>query len=202
MSENTPSKEVSKFTPLRQPTKGTTSKFTAEQYLDEAGAWRVRIRSIGHCFDDKAKAIFLEEYRKHGRMGHSSAAAGTTVSTVRKHLEKDPEFALGCLEAEEEYRSRLVAHHQNLVFEGTVKETFDRNGNLVNSERVYPIRLIELELKKHDEGYRDTRNVNMDMKVTGGVLVAPAEVKSIDDWENMFNKDAPEVIEVVAEPEK
>lgn len=56
---------------------------------------------------------------------------------------------------------------------------------MVSEEKVYPIRLIELELKKHDEGYRDKREV--DVKVSGGVLVAPPDVNSIDDWEARFS---------------
>ena len=50
----------------------------------------------------------------------------------------------------------------------------------------YPIRLIELELKKHDEGYRDKREVKMEH--SGGVLIAPSETPSIEDWESKFNK--------------
>ena len=84
-----------------------------------------------------------------------------------------------------EYRDKLIAHHQELVFNGTKKESFDRNGKLISTETIYPIRLIELELKKHDDGYRDKREVQMN--VTGGVLIAPADVKSIDDWEKRFS---------------
>jgi hypothetical protein len=99
-------------------------------------------------------------------------------------MENDPDFAEACLAAEHDYRDRLIEHHQNLVFEGQTKITYDRQGNVVSEEKIYPIRLIELELKKHDEGYRDKREV--DMKVSGGVLIAPADVKSIDDWESRF----------------
>jgi hypothetical protein len=100
-------------------------------------------------------------------------------------MEIDPDFAEACLMAEHNYRDRLIEHHQNLVFEGTTKVTYDRQGNVVSEEKVYPIRLIELELKKHDEGYRDKREV--DVKVSGGVLVAPSDVASIDDWEARFS---------------
>lgn len=158
--------------------------FSPVEYQDADGNWRVKIVSQREKLDDRAKGIFLSEYGEHGRIGHAAAAAGVVPQTVRRHMETDPEFAEACLAAECSYRDRLLEHHQNLVFEGTTKVTYDRQGNVVSEEKIYPIRLIELELKAHDERYRDKREV--DMKVSGGVLVAPAEAKSIDDWEARF----------------
>jgi hypothetical protein len=87
------------------------------------------------------------------------------------------------MEAVEAYKDKLITHHQNLIFDGQEKVSYDRNGNIVSVEKNYPIRLIELELKKYDEGYRDKKEVNMNVR--GGVLVAPAEI-SMDDWETKF----------------
>jgi len=162
-----------------------THMFSPVQYQDSEGNWRVKIVSQREKLDDRAKGIFLAEYSEHARMGQAAQAAGVTPQTVRRHMEIDPDFAEACLMAEHNYRDRLIEHHQNLVFEGTTKVTYDRQGNVVSEEKVYPIRLIELELKKHDEGYRDKREV--DVKVSGGVLVAPSDVASIDDWEARFS---------------
>jgi hypothetical protein len=153
----------------------------------DTGEWREIIRMTRVKFDDAAKAVFLEEYRKWGRMGESSAAAGVSPQCVREHMEKDDDFAKAVLVCEEEYKDKLIGHHQDLVFNGTVKQTFDRNGNLVSEETIYPIRLIELELKKHDSGYREKQEMNVNH--SGGVLVAPAEMESIDDWQKRFQKD-------------
>jgi len=155
-------------------------------YQDEDGNWRQRIRMERIKFNDKAKGVFLEEYRKWGRMGESAAAAGVSTQCVRAHIESDEEFGNALVMAEEEYREKLIGHHQDLVFNGTQRESFDRNGQLVSTETIYPIRLIELELKKHDSGYRDKQEVQVNH--TGGVLVAPAEMASIDDWEKRFSK--------------
>jgi len=160
--------------------------FSPVQYQDAEGNWRVKIVSQREKLDDRAKGIFLEHYSEHARMGQAAQAAGVTPQTVRRHMEIDPDFAEACMMAEHNYRDRLIEHHQNLVFEGTTKITYDRQGNVVGEEKIYPIRLIELELKKHDEGYRDKREV--DVKVSGGVLVAPADVASIDDWEARFSQ--------------
>lgn len=159
--------------------------FSAVEYQDADGAWRVKIVSQREKLDDRAKGVFLAEYGEHGRIGHAAAAAGVTAQTVRRHMEHDPEFAEACVAAEHSYRDRLLEHHQNLVFEGTTKVTYDRQGNVVSEEKIYPIRLIELELKAHDERYREKRDI--DVKVSGGVLIAPAEVASIDDWESRFS---------------
>lgn len=161
--------------------------FSTVQYKDDEGNWRVRIISQRDKLDERAKGVFIEEYSKHGRMGHAAQSAGVGTQTIRRHMTADKDFGEACLEAEHMYRDRLIQHHQNLVFDGTTKKTYDRLGVLVSEEQVFPIRLIELELKKHDEGYRDKREV--ELKVTGGVLIAPPEVASVDDWEDRFSNN-------------
>lgn len=151
----------------------------------ETGEWRTFIRMSRVKFDDEAKARFLDEYRKWGRMGESAAAAGVSKQTVRKALEDDEDFAEAVMACEEEYKDKLVAHHQDLVFNGQEKINYDRNGNIVSRETIYPIRLIEMELKKHDKGYRE--KIEQEITHKGGVLVAPAEMKTIDDWESRFS---------------
>lgn len=152
----------------------------------ETGEWRSFIRMSRVKFDDEAKARFLDEYRKWGRMGESAAAAGVSKQTVRKALEDDEDFAEAVMACEEEYKDKLIAHHQDLVFNGTTRESYDRNGQLVSREQIFPVRLIELELKKHDKGYRE--KIEQEITHKGGVLVAPAEMKTIDDWESRFAK--------------
>lgn len=160
-----------------------------QEYDEETGEWRRRIKMQHKKFDDEAKGIFLAEYEKWARMGESAAVAGFSTQSVRKAMEEDEEFAEAVLMAENAYRDKLIDHHQDLLFNGTEKITYDRVGNIVSTERVYPIRLIELELKKHDEGYRDKQELKVNH--TGGVLVAPAEMKTIDDWENRFKPPVP-----------
>ena len=153
----------------------------------KTGDWRTVVRFSRRKFDnDWAKQVFLETYQKWGRIGEAAAAAGVSTQTVRKACEDDEEFAEAVMMAEEAYREKLIAHHQDLVFNGTEKISYDRNGNVIGREQIFPIRLIELELKKHDKGYRDKQEVDITHK--GGVLVAPAEMGTIDDWEKRFQK--------------
>lgn len=156
------------------------------EYDEETGTWRSRIKMSRYKFDEDAKGVFLQEYLKWGRMTESASAAGVSTQTVRKALDDDEEFAEAMLEADGAYHDKLIDHHQNLLFNGTEKVTYDRMGNVVSREIIYPIRLIEMELKRHDEGYREKQQIAINH--TGGVLVAPAEMASIDDWEKKFSK--------------
>ncbi len=157
-----------------------------KKYDPITGEWRNAVRFARQPVSDEQKGTFLLEYMKWGRMNDAAAAAGISGYRIRKLAEEDEEFADAVTLAEAHYRDKLIQHHQNLVFEGTEKISYDRNGNVVSKERIYPIRLIEMELKKHDSGYRDKQEVEITHK--GGVLVAPAEVKSIEDWENRFSQ--------------
>jgi hypothetical protein len=153
---------------------------------EKTGEWRTIVRFSRRKFDNDAlKQRFLEVYQKWGRIGEAAAAAGVSTQTVRKACEDDEEFAEAVLMAEETYREKLIAHHQDLVFNGTEKITYNKDGGVIAREQIYPIRLIELELKKHDKGYRDKQEIDITHK--GGVLIAPAETKSIDEWESRFN---------------
>lgn len=154
-------------------------------YQDGDGNWRSKIKMSRTKFNEREKGIFLEEYRKWGRMGEAASAAGVSTQTVRKAIDQDEDFAEALMVAEDEYRDKLIGHHQNLVFNGTERVSYGRDGSIVGTETIYPIRLIELELKKHDSGYRERQEVAINH--SGGVLVAPAEMSSIDDWEKRFS---------------
>lgn len=164
------------------------------KFQDYNGDWRIKMIQQRSKLTNEKKGIFLEELAKHGRIGHAAQAAGVTSRTVSCARFRDEVFDEACINALELYKDRLIEHHQDLVFNGTKRISYDRLGNVIAEETIFPIRLIELELKKHDEGYRDKREVSMN--ISGGVLVAPAEVKSIDDWESRFSRED-EIIDAV-----
>lgn len=164
-----------------QPSLGS---FTVANRQDENGNWRAVVVRSRTKFNEHTKGIFLREYAKHGIMGKAAKASGVTSQTVHNHLKSDEEFAEACLAAQDEYQAKFLDHFQDLVFNGVEKRTYDRMGNLVSEETQYPIRLIEMEAKKVDKSYTDKREV--DVTVSGGVLVAPADVGSIEDWEAKF----------------
>ena len=173
--------------------KKSNNRFTAIQVIGEDGEWRTKIVSQRAVFDDVAKSEFLKSYREYANIGHACNSAGISSQTYLKHLKNDDDFAEACLLAEDTYRSKLLNHHQDLIFNGTTKESYDRNGRIVSRETTYPIRLIELELKRHVHEYREKQH--LDVNVTGGVMVAPAEISSISEWEDKFS-DKEEMINV------
>lgn len=156
---------------------------TIERYFDDEGNWRLQVK-VGLKFDEVKRGIFLRELAHHGRKTTACIAAGVSITTASYAIKNDPEFNEATAHALLAYQDRLIAHHQDLLFNGIPKYRYDNKGNLIEESRDYPIRLIELELKKHDEGYRDKRDVNMN--VSGGVLVAPADT-SAADWEKKWS---------------
>lgn len=175
----------------RMTLSGAPTKLSIREITDIDGNVQYELVSEKSKFDAEAKATVIKELATHGRIGTAARAAGVTVGTLKRHVKKDPEFAVLLEEGLEVYKDKLLNHHQKLVFEGTPNNKYDREGNLLESGITYPIRLIELELKKHDAGYRDKREVSLDVR--GGVLVAPATVDSVEDWETRYG--AKQVIE-------
>lgn len=161
-------------------------KHALVRYFDEDGNWRLKVKK-GLKFDEVKRGIFLRELAHHGRKTSACIAAGVSITTVNYAIDSDPDFNEATAHALLAYQDRLISHHQDLLFNGIPKYRYDNKGNLIEETRDYPIRLIELELKKHDEGYRDKRDVNMN--VSGGVLIAPAET-NVEDWEKKWSPPA------------
>lgn len=172
----------------RRPTlAGAPTRLMVREILDDEG------NVVGHKlvsdtikFREREEKIVVEELSKHGRIGTAARRAGVTIGTVKRHVERNQGFAEAVAEAIEVYKDRLLEHHQRLVFEGIPKETYDRNGALISRTTEYPIRLIEMELKKHDPAYREKQEFTHEHK--GGVMIAPTEVENVDDWERRFGR--------------
>ena len=150
-----------------------------EEYFDDDGNWRLRI-TAGTKFNEMSRGIFLREMAEHGRKSTAAMAAGVSVTTANWAIKNDEDFNEAVAHCQLIYHDRIIAHHQDLLFNGIEKIRYDGKGNVIDTTREYPIRLIELELKKHDDGYRDKREINMN--VSGGVLIAPAGM-TIEEWE-------------------
>jgi hypothetical protein len=164
----------------------------SEKYFDDEGNLRYRLVKRNNKFDEERQALFLEQIAEHGRPMTASKVCDVSMPRIREYAERNPEFAELYAEAMEAYKDRLLSHHQDLIFNGMLKKSYDRNGNLVSEEKIYPIPLIQMELRKHDEGYREKREVTMDVK--GGVFVAPAGL-SAEDWEKQFSPGGNQVEE-------
>lgn len=136
--------------------------------------WRRQLMVSRLKFDDEQKEIYLRELAEHGRKGDASKAAGVSLQCTRNHIKNDPDFAEAALQAEEQYRDKIVGHAGKLLYEGIEVKRYNKDGDLIEERRDYPIRLIELELKRVEPGYRDKQTI--DVNSGGGVLVAPADM--------------------------
>lgn len=148
--------------------------------------WRQKMQTSRIKFDDDAKQVYLEQMRSHGLKGRSAEAVGVGQNTVISHIKNDPDFAEEVTRAIQTYADKIVTHHQNLVLNGVITLKYDKLGNVVEKKHDYPIRLIELELKKVDPAYRDHQI--LDVKQAGGVLVAPAHMTP-EEWIKKAEKD-------------
>ena len=141
--------------------------------------WRQNLQQARIKFDDVQKDIYLMELADHGLKGRSGRSAGVCMQTIQDHREIDPEFQMSEQEAMSKYRDKVVAHANDLALNGvkTVRIIDERE----RVEKIeYPIRLIELELKRVEPEYREKQP--MDINPVGtGVLLAPAD-KSPQQW--------------------
>lgn len=154
------------------------------EYQDENGDWRTEIVRSTTTFDERGKSIFLREFAKHARMFDAARLAMVSTGAVKNAINNDPQFAQAFYEAEASYRDRVVKHAQDLIFDGTTKRSYFK-GELVSEETLYPIKLIQMELQKVDERYRDKREIAVN--INSGVMVAPPEI-SIEEWEKKFGR--------------
>lgn len=142
--------------------------------------WRTKLMKARIKFDDEQKILYLNAIASHGMKGRAAQTAGVCMQTVNDHLQNDPDFAEARGEALETYRDMFVDHAMSLALEGEKHKFYDKDGNLISEKHVYPIRLIELELKRIEPGFRDKQTIELNAS-GGGVLVAPAE-QSPEDW--------------------
>lgn len=161
-------------------------KTYVEEYQDIDGNWRKRIRTSAGKFSEQKKAEFLAIYGLHNRMREACDIVGVDPKTVREHMKTDKEFGEAVIAAEEKYKEEFLSHFQSLVFEGTEKVGYNREGEVISREIVYPIKLIEMEAKRLFPEFRDKQTIDHNHR--GGVLVAPSSLGSIEEWEAKFSQ--------------
>lgn len=173
----TPKKTPKKRPPAKKPRPSTTGKVRGVK-ADQT-TWRRKLQQSKIKFDDDQKAIYLAELAKNAIKSAAAKAAGVCIQTVGDHRANDDEFAQRESDAIDAYREKLLNHHQNLLFEGEITKKYDKDGNEIEVKHTYPIRLIELELKRHEPSYRDKQQIELSQ--TGGVLVAPDDMDP-EEW--------------------
>jgi hypothetical protein len=145
-------------------------------------------------FKPQLQKEFCEHLAILGRMSHAARAVGVSIRTVRFHEKNNPDFAEMKAEAELEYRDRIAAEVYRRAVEGwEVPIVGGRwKDEVVAHERKFSDRLLEMEAKRVDSGYREKQTISMGQQ--GGVIVINAAPQDAGSWRKKYNQG--EVLEV------
>lgn len=142
--------------------------------------WRARQKQTK--FNDEAKEIFLEHYRKTFRLGVSARVAGVCVQTVVDHKKKDPVFAAACEEARYIYADLVEDTMHKVAIEGTTKTTYDKQGNVVSVEIIHATNILAMMAKRSNPEYKEATGAGIELNLSAsGVLVVPERQRNIED---------------------
>ena len=140
----------------------------------------------GSKFDMDAMRRFCEEYAKHNLVTKAAKAADVNVSTVRTYLKTNPAFEEMVSEAKMIYRDKIVETVYERAVTGLEEPIIGgmARDQVVAYKRTYSDRLLELEAKRVEHGYRDKGGV--EINTGGGVLVVQAGNMSEAGWEEKY----------------
>ena len=123
---------------------------------------------------------YIELLSESNRVTESADRAGLSIMALRKlrstHPTEVPEMEE---EARERFRDKVRKEVHRRSIDGIEKPVYWQ-GVQTASEITYSDRLLELYAKAHCTEFRDKSN--LDLKVTGGVLVVPTPAQSEEEW--------------------
>lgn len=150
-------------------------------------------------FTDERKQRFIELLMSYGVKHKCAKAVGICPYTFNLHMKKDPEFAEAVNLALEVFRDTLEEVIIDRAVHGWV-EPLTSGGMVVGYVKKFDNRLLELLLKRHIPEFRDKQQI--DMKVSGGVLVAPQRPVDADTWRAQHELPPPSSREIIDQPEE
>lgn len=128
---------------------------------------------------------FLDTLSQTGLIYKSAEACGLSYITVNRLRKEDSEFKAMVEESMEQYRDLLQAECHRRAVEGWDEPVFSqRLGTMMGTVRKFDPRLLELMLKRHIPEYRE--KFEGEIKVSGGVLVAPIAPLTMDAFTKQF----------------
>lgn len=123
---------------------------------------------------DEGKAKIVAFVRENGRyLGLMAQVAGVSKETLRQHMKEDLEFAGEIEDAIEARNRHLEEAAYKRAVKGVIRRKYDKDGNLIEKERVYSDRLLEKLLDaNHPDKFRRDKDQGVGGPI-GGVLVIP-----------------------------
>lgn len=117
-------------------------------------------RGPKYAFGDKEKMLFLDNLALYGNKSRACRLVGISVSTMRRHLKNDPEFAEAVEDCLEGVADELETAAYQRAVEG-VKEDIIYNGQVVGERTVYSDSLLKtLLVAAKKEKYSPTSTIN------------------------------------------
>lgn len=111
----------------------------------------------------------------------AALVAGVTPQSVQECARTDPDFAAAQKLAWEIWRSDTEERIVTEALNGTFDRKWDKEGTLISERKVQHPRLLELILKRINKEYVETQK--SEVAVSGGAVIVPAPVDSVDSWE-------------------
>lgn len=157
--------------------------------------WRKNIRDAMKEPTEAKLQIFLDEIRKHGRIGQSFREAGVCGQTIQNRVKEDKEFADAYEQAKKEYASLI----QEISFGqiNGIKEVLSKlkDGAVTSKTTLkFPSNpLLQMELKRVNKEYVEKQEIDLDVKI-GGTLVVPRSDTNMsnEDWIKNNTRPAPD----------
>jgi hypothetical protein len=142
----------------------------------------------GTKFDLDAMRRFCVAYSGHNLITKAAEAAGVSITTVRNYLKTNPMFEEMVTDAKMIYRDKIVETIYERAITGIEEPIIGgvARDQVVAYKRVYSDRLLELEAKRIEHGYRDKGGV--EINTGGGVLVVQAGNMDEGSWEEKYGK--------------
>jgi hypothetical protein len=139
-------------------------------------------------FTLKVQLLFCEHLSILGRVTHAARASGISPLTVKAAEKNDPNFAEMVGLAQMEYRDKVAAEVYRRAIEGWDVPIIGGQwkDQVVAHERRYSDRLLEMEAKRVDSGYREKQALNIGQ--AGGVIVINASPSEKEPWRAKYNQ--------------
>ncbi len=120
----------------------------------------------------------MEALERCGAYTAAAASVDLAYTTVLRHRQRNPDFQERCDKALGRNYGELLGIARKLVVEGLVTETYDKNGKVISSKRVYSERVLLKMLTRLDpKGWSD--KVQVDQHVTGEIKAERVKVEDM-----------------------
>lgn len=124
---------------------------------------------------------FFGHLEKNGVLYRAAELAGLSYQTINRLKKDDEDFKALVNEAMQVYREVLEQEAHRRAVTGWDEPVFSqKTGEKIGTVKRYDSKLLELMLKRHIPEFRE--KFEGEIKISGGVLIAPVAPVSVDDW--------------------